>query len=81
MINRLRLLFIFIGIIIYRDKDFAYLRKTTISVLVILFLQTFLGILTIISGAQIVLASMHQIGSIFLITAFLILLFKNSRIN
>ena len=46
-----------------------------------LLLQIFLGILTILSGAQIILASLHQIGSIFLVTASLILVFKNSKIN
>jgi cytochrome c oxidase assembly protein subunit 15 len=75
------ILFIFIATIIFRDANFLYLRKTTLLVFIFLFLQTLLGILTIISGAQIVLASMHQIGSILLITASLILLFKNSRIN
>ena len=75
------ILFIFIATIIFRDTDFIYLRKTTLWVFIFLFLQTSLGILTIIYGAQIVLASMHQIGSILLITASLILLFKNSRIN
>jgi len=40
-----------------------------------------LGILTVLSGAQIFLASMHQIVSILLITTSLILVFKNSRIN
>ena len=33
------------------------------------------------SGAQIILASMHQIGSIILISTSLILVFKNSKIN
>ena len=75
------LLFIFIAIIIYRNEDFIYLRNATLLVFIILFLQTFLGILTVLSGAQIILASMHQIGSILLITASLILVFKNSRIN
>ena len=75
------LLFIFIATIIYRNEDFIYLRPTTLLIFVFLFLQTFLGILTVLSGAQIVFASMHQIGSIFLITSSLILVFKNSRIN
>ena len=75
------LLFIFISVIIYKNQDFAYLRNTTLLVFVFLFLQTFLGILTVLSGAQIILASMHQIASIFLITSSLILVFKNSRIN
>jgi len=75
------LLFGFIATIIYRNKDFIYLRSTTLLVFIFLFLQTFLGILTVLSGAQIILASMHQIGSILLITTSLILVFKNSRIN
>ena len=75
------LLFSFIATIIYRNKDFVYLRSAVLLVFVFLFLQTFLGILTVLSGAQIILASMHQIGSILLITTSLILVFKNSRIN
>jgi len=75
------LLFSCIAAIIYRNEDFIYLRKTTLLVFMSLFLQTFLGILTVLSGAQIILASMHQIGSILLITTSLILVFKNSRIN
>ena len=75
------LLFSFIATIIYRNKDFVYLRSAVLLVFVFLFLQTFLGILTVLSGAQIILASMHQIGSILLIATSLILVFKNSRIN
>ena len=75
------LLFSFIAIIIYRNKDFIYLRSSILSIFIFLFLQTFLGILTVLSGAQIILASMHQTGSIFLITTSLILVFKNSKIS
>jgi len=75
------LLFSFIAIIIFRNKDFIYLRSAVLLVFIFLFLQTLLGILTVLSGAQIVLASMHQIGSILLITTSLILVFKNSRIS
>jgi len=75
------LLFGFIATIIFRDEDFVYLRNTTLLIFIFLFLQIFLGILTVLSGAQIILASMHQIGSILLITTSLILVFKNSRIN
>ena len=75
------LLFSFIAIIIYRNNDFIYLRSAVLLVFIFLFLQTLLGILTVLSGAQIIVASMHQIGSIFLITTSLILVFKNSRIN
>ena len=75
------LLFCFIATIIFRDEDFVYLRKITLMIFIFLFMQTFLGILTVLSGAQIILASMHQVGSILLITASLILVFKNSRIS
>jgi len=75
------LLFSFIATIIYRNKDFIYLRNITLLIFIFLSLQTFLGILTVLSGAQIILASMHQVGSILLITISLILVFKNSRIN
>ena len=75
------LLFGFIATIIYKNEDLIYLRSTTLLVFIFLFLQIFLGILTVISGAQIILASMHQIGSILLITTSIILIFKNSRIN
>ena len=75
------LLFSFIAIIIYRYKDFTYLRNITQLIFILLFLQTFLGILTVLSGSWIILASMHQIGSILLVTTSLILVFKNSRIN
>ena len=75
------LLFIFIAAVIYKNKEFIYFRKMVLLIFISLFLQTFLGILTLLSGAQIRLASMHQIGSIRLITTSLILEFKNSRIN
>jgi cytochrome c oxidase assembly protein subunit 15 len=75
------LLFSFIVTIIYRNKDFSYLRSTALLIFLFLLLQIFLGILTVLSGAQIILASIHQIGSILLITTTLILVFKNSRIN
>tara|TARA_Y100001960_G_scaffold219012_1_gene228895 strand:- start:336 stop:938 length:603 start_codon:yes stop_codon:yes gene_type:complete len=75
------LLFSIILIKTFRNKDLFYLRSAALLVFIFLFLQTILGIITVISGAQIILASMHQIGSIFLITSSLILVFKNSRIN
>jgi len=75
------LLFSFIAIIIYRYKDFTYLRNITQLIFIFLFLQTFLGILTVLSGSWIILASMHQTGSILLVATSLILVFKNSRIN
>ena len=48
---------------------------------IILFTQILLGILTILFGAHIILASMHQISSIFLVSSSIYLLFFNTRIN
>ena len=73
--------FLVILFIVFKNDDLAYLRKSAILVFLFLLLQLFLGILTIIFGAQIFFASMHQLGSIVLLTATLILVFKNSRIN
>ena len=73
--------FLVILFIVFKNDDLAYLRKSAIWVFLFLLIQLFLGILTIIFGAQIFFASMHQLGSIILLTATLILVFKNSRIN
>jgi len=42
-------------------------------------LQIFLGIVTLISGVEIKYASLHQLGSIFVLTSYLIILYKNSN--
>ena len=73
--------FFIILIVVFKNKDFIYFRKISLYIFAALLFQIFLGILTIISGAQILLASMHQIGSIILITTSLILVFKNSKIS
>ena len=73
--------FIIMLFIIFKNNNFIHLRKIAMSVFFVLLLQIFLGILTILSGAQIILASIHQIGSIFLVATSLILVFKNSKIS
>ena len=75
------LIFFIIATIIFRNNDFIYMRKTILLIFVSLSLQIVLGILTVISGAQIILASMHQIGSVILVTTSLILVFKNSKVS
>ena len=47
----------------------------------LLIVQVFLGILTLLYGAQIFLASMHQISSIFLVSSCIYFLYVNTRIN
>ena len=75
------LVFSFFSLNIFRNKSYIYLRKTTFYVFLFLLLQVFLGILTILSGAHIVIASAHQVSSIFLVTFSLVLVFKNTKIN
>ena len=54
--------------------------KNPINVIgVFLILQIVLGILTILYGAQIYIASMHQITSIFLVSSCIYLLFINRK--
>ena len=73
--------FLLLARIIFKNNDLDYLRPITILIFLSLVLQIILGILTVLSGALTIFASMHQIGSILLITTSLILVFKNTRIN
>ena len=75
------LFYFFIFYKIYRRDELFYLRNTVLFIFISLFIQIFLGIITVLSGAHLLVASLHQIGSILLITATLILVFKNSKIN
>ena len=75
------LIFFIIVVKVFMNTDFIYMRKIILLVFASLVLQIILGILTVLSGAQIILASMHQIGSIILVTMSLILVFKNSKIS
>ena len=47
----------------------------------LLILQVVLGIFTLLFGAQIVIASMHQISSIFLVSSCIYFLFLNKNTN
>ena len=43
--------------------------------------QIFLGIITLLSGAKIIYASLHQIGSIFVVSSFLYIAYRNSKLT
>ena len=73
--------FLIIGYLIFTNKNYDYLRKSYLITFLVLLFQIILGVFTVLNGAQIVLASMHQIGSIFLITVSIILIVKNYKIN
>ena len=59
-------------------KNKHYIKNIILFDLAIL-LQVFLGIVTLISGVEIKYASLHQLGSIFVLTTYLIILYKNSN--
>ena len=63
-------------VINYRLYKFYMIIKILGTVLIV---QIILGILTVINGAQILLASMHQISSIALISFSIYLLFLNTK--
>ena len=46
---------------------------------VAILVQVFLGIITLISGVEIKYASLHQLGSIFVLTTYILILYKNSN--
>ena len=72
--------YIFILVKIYKNKiSNLYFAVNILGVLLII--QIILGILTILYGAQIFLASMHQISSIFLVSSSIYLLYLNSKFN
>ena len=66
----------FLGIYIFKKK-MNYLFNHYFVVLFFIFLQIFLGILTLISGLNIYLASSHQIGSLLLILSVINLHYRH----
>ncbi len=72
-------IFMLIAILIFKNKNLVYLRKISMIIFSFVIFQIFLGVLTILSGAEILLASMHQIGSIILVSSTLILVFQSSE--
>jgi len=66
--------------IIYKKRLYNLYKSINILGCLIV-LQIILGILTIIYGAQIYLASMHQISSIFLVSSCVYFLYINTRFN
>jgi cytochrome c oxidase assembly protein subunit 15 len=64
-----------------RLKNLSDFIKTIYLLGTLLLLQIILGIFTLLSGAQILLASMHQISSIFLVLSTIYLVFINLKTN
>ena len=68
--------YILILYITYKNKIF-YLFKPVILLGIIILLQIVLGIFTVLSGASMLIASIHQFSSILLVTSSLYFLYKN----
>jgi len=75
------LTFFVIFFITFKDNKFIHLKRLVLLMFILLSIQILLGIATILSGAQIILASLHQIGSIFLIIVSTNLAYKNYKTN
>ena len=72
--------YLLIRFYIYKKKLFHFYKMINIIGIFLLF-QIILGIFTLIYGAQIFLASMHQISSIFLVTSVIHFLYINYNTN
>jgi cytochrome c oxidase assembly protein subunit 15 len=72
--------YLYILIKIYKNKLIEFFFSINLLGL-LLIIQIILGVLTLTHGAHIVLASMHQINSIFLVSSSVYLLYLNSRSN
>jgi heme a synthase len=60
---------------IKQKYDFTYVLFFDVAIL----FQIFLGIITLISGVEIKYASLHQLGSILVLSSYFLILYKNSN--
>ena len=72
--------YLLIFINVYKNKLSTFFKATNI-IGSLLFLQIILGILTLLSGAQMFIASIHQISSIFLVSSSIYLVYLNFYTN
>ena len=74
------LFYFFLLFYIYSNKKtYLYMSVNILGLFIIL--QIILGIFTLLYGAQILIASMHQISSIFLVASCIYFLFINTKSN
>ena len=67
---------IILNLIYFKNKyDFKYVLFFDVAILI----QIFLGIVTLISGVEITYASLHQLGSILVLSSYFLILYKNSN--
>ena len=72
--------YLLILFIIYKN-NLLNLFKTVKIIGLILIVQIVLGILTLLSGAQMIISSMHQISSIFLVSSSIYFVYLNFNTN
>ena len=72
--------YMFIFYKIYKKKMYELYKSVNILGLFIIF-QIILGILTILYGAQIYFASMHQLSSILLVSSCVYFFYINTKVN
>ena len=72
--------YVYIFYTVYKNKIYDLYKSINILGIFII-IQIILGILTIIYGAQIFIASMHQISSIFLVSASIYFFYLNTESN
>ena len=65
---------------IYRNKIYDLYRSVNLLGIIII-IQVFLGVFTILYGAQIFIASMHQLSSIFLVSSCIYFIYVNTKFN
>jgi len=73
--------FLFLSYKVFANNEFYHLRKIILFTFICLLFQVILGIVVLLSGANLYISSLHQIGSIILIISTQILIYKNSRVN
>ena len=67
---------IILNFIYFKQKyNFKYMLFFDLAILI----QIFLGIVTLISGVELKYASLHQLGSILVLSSYLLILYKNSN--
>ena len=67
---------IILNFIYFKQKyNFKYMLFFDLAILI----QIFLGIVTLISGVEIKYASLHQLGSILVLSSYLLIFYKNSN--
>ena len=72
--------YLYIFFKVYKNK-ITNLYKSVNVLGFFIILQIVLGIFTLLYGAQIIIASMHQISSIFLVSSCIYFLFINTKSN